>query len=236
MSKNLWDKKKSLTYIKLGSFFLIALFIFFITLLSLREVNIFEGTYTAIVKFEFVEGLRPASPVRFCGVDVGEVKGIVVKEEEGKPLVYVTIKIQKDIKIPKESSFFVNSLSLFGEKYLEINPPSLVTTYINDGDTILGQSPESLFSVISSFAMTLQEVRDFVKESRMKGFLENILVNIEDVSLGLKGLIEDMRNKEGTFGKLLYDDSLYKVTEEFIQELKEHPWKLLHKPKERRKK
>jgi hypothetical protein len=43
--------------------------------------------------------------------------------------------------------------------------------------------------------------------------------------------MQDIRDKKGTVGKLFYDDSLYTKTEEFIEELKQHPWKLLHKPK-----
>jgi hypothetical protein len=36
-------------------------------------------------------------------------------------------------------------------------------------------------------------------------------------------------------GKLFYDDSLYQETEEFIADIKKNPWKLLYKPKDRRK-
>ena len=120
MTINLWDKNKSFTYIKLGSFFLVAILIFFAAILSIREISIFKGSYIVIVKFGFAEGLRTSSPVRFCGVDVGEVKKVLIKEDAGESKVYVYSKVQEGVKIPKNSYFFVNSLSLFGEKYLEI--------------------------------------------------------------------------------------------------------------------
>jgi phospholipid/cholesterol/gamma-HCH transport system substrate-binding protein len=235
MGINLWDKKKSFAYIKLGGFFLIAFALFFITLLSMREINVFKGSYRMTVKFDFAEGLRTSSPVRFCGVDVGEVEKVLIKEEESKPKVYVQIKVDKGIKIPNGSYFFVNSLSLFGEKYLEINPPEEVNGYIKNGDIIEGTSPVPLFKVFAAFTKTMKEIDEFVREGKIKTSFENILLNVEDISLSLKGLIKDIKGKQGTIGRLLYDDALYQTTEEFLTDLKEHPWKLLHKPKERRK-
>lgn len=227
---NLWDKKKSFIYIKLGSFFLVAILIFFFVLLSIREINIFKGSYVVVVKFGFSEGLRVSSPVRFCGVDVGEVKKVLIKEEQGKSKVYVYSKVQEGIKIPKNSYFFVNSLSLFGEKYLEITPPGESKGYIKDGDVIEGTSPVPLFKVFAAFTKTMKEIDEFIKEGKIKNSFENILLNVEDISLDIKGVIKDMRNKQGTIGRLMYDDSLYQTTEEFLMDLKAHPWKLLHKP------
>lgn len=235
MAINLWDRKKSFAYIKLGSFFLVAFGLFFITLLSMREVNIFKGSYIITVKFDFSEGLRPSSPIRFCGVDVGEVKQVAIKEEANRSKVYVYAKVDKSVKIPKNSYFFINSLSLFGEKYLEIDPPDEVTAYINAGDVIEGISPVPLFGLFATFNKTMKEIEQFIREGKIKTSFENILFNIEDISLDIKGLVRDIRDKQGTIGRLLYDDSLYQTTEELLADLKEHPWKLLHKPKEKRK-
>ena len=183
------------------------------------------------VKFQFAEGLRASSPVRYCGVDVGEVKKVIIREILGESRVYVYVNIRKDIKISKDSQFFINSLSLFGEKYLEINPPEVTVGYINPGSVVDGISPVALFTVFSNFTKTMKEVEEFVKEGKIKTTIENSLSNIEDITLDLKSIVGDMRNKKGTIGRLLYDDSLYNVTEEFISDIKEHPWKLLHKPR-----
>ncbi len=234
MGINLWDRKKSLTYVKLGTFFLVAFALFFITLLSLREINIFKGSYVVIVKFDFAEGLRTSSPVRFCGVDVGEVQKVLIREEEGNSKVYVHAKVHRGIRIPKNAYFFVNSLSLFGEKYLEITPTDEPTAYINDGDIIEGTSPVPLFQVFAAFTKTMKEIDEFVKGGKLKTSFENTLLNLESISLDIKGLVKDLRSKQGTIGRLIYDDSLYQTTEEFLSDLKAHPWKLLHKPKERK--
>lgn len=234
--KNLWDRKKSHIYVKVGGFFLGAMLVLFITLVSLKEVNVFKGTYPIIVTFDFAEGLANASPIRFCGVDIGEVKSVMVKEVKGKPLVFVQANIQNGVNIPKNSYFFVNSLSLFGEKYLEIDPPEFVTAYIQKGDIVEGVSPVPLFDIFASTSKTMSDIRDFLREGEISDSVKNIVTNIEEASLEVKGLIKDMKDKQGTIGRLLYDESLYETTEEFISDLKEHPWKLLHKPKESREK
>lgn len=237
MKRRWWDLiniKRRLVEIKVGIFFFFAFSLLFITLFSIREFSVFKRTYLVKIEFDFAEGLRTASPVKFCGVDIGEVKEVDVVEKEGRPYVLVSAKIQKGVSIPRDAYFFINSLSLFGEKYLEIAPLSNKNGYLKENETIEGISPIPLFNVFATFTQTMKEVSAFVKEGKLKESFENTLLNIEKASEGVRGMIEDMRSKQGTVGRLLYDDSLYRKSEEFIEDIKNHPWKLLHKPKESR--
>lgn len=235
MSKNLGDKARSITYIKIGSFFLIGFLLFFLTLISIREVNVFKGTYIINVRFDFAEGLRPSSPVRFCGVDVGEVKAVKVTEEGLKPLVYVQAKIEKGVNVPKNSYFFINSLSLFGEKYLEIDPPEKSEAYLIEGQTVEGISPVPLFSLFATLSKTMNDIGTIVGDNDTQDTVSSILDNLNGISSEVNNILKDMRNKKGTLGRFLYDDSLYESADEFMRDLKAHPWKLLYKPKELRK-
>ncbi|MCF7869818.1 MAG: MlaD family protein [Candidatus Omnitrophica bacterium] len=233
MSKNAWEIKKRLSYIKMGIFFLAGLSLLFIALVSIKDFSLFRPGYKIKVVFDFAEGMKRASPVRFCGVDVGEVQEVIVKNGKDKPHTQVKVNIQREIKIPQGSYFFINSLSLFGEKYLEITPPDKFSEYIKERETVEGISPVPLFKLFSSFSKTMSELRAFIKEGEIKESLENTVRNLEDITLEAKGLIKDVRNKRGTIGRLFYDDSLYQETEEFISDIKKNPWKLLHKPKDK---
>lgn len=235
MKRKLWDIKSYWMEIKLGVFFLAAFALLFFALLSIREVTFLKGMYILKVKFDFAEGLACSSPVRFCGVDVGEVKKVEVINENGQPKVIVSVKISNDVRIPKGSNFIINSLSLFGEKYLEILSPSQISGYLDKDSTVEGNSPKPLFYTFVTFHKTMDELSAFVREGKLKESLERTITNIEDISEELKGLVRDVKNSEGTVGRLLYDDSLYQRTQEFIEDLKQHPWKLLYKPKERKK-
>ena len=41
-------------------------------------------------------------------------------------------------------------------------------------------------------------------------------------------------NKEGTVGKLLYDDKLYNELDALVTDIRKNPWKLLIKTKEKK--
>ncbi len=235
MKNHFFDIKKHIVEIKIGAFFIAAVAILFFALMSIREIDFFKGTYVIQSKFYFAEGLRRASPVRFCGVEVGEIKKVEVIEEDNQSIVLVTAKIENGVRVPLNSYFFINSLSLFGEKYLEISPPEEVTEYLKPGSIVEGISPIPLFNVFATFNKTMKEVHEFVKEGKIKTAFENTVANLEDISIELKSIVQGINDADGTIGKLIYDDSLYNTTEEFIEDLKEHPWKLLYKPKEKKR-
>lgn len=235
MSNRLWEFRKHLIAIRMGLFFLISIFIFTVALFSVRELTFFKPTYLLKVKFNFAEGLRPASPVRFCGVDVGEVSKLEVKTENNRPIVYVYTKIQQGIAIPSTSQFFINSLSLFGEKYLEITPVEPSDTFFKPNDIIEGYSPIPLFHIFMTFDQTLKEVQSFVKDGNIKMSFENTLANLEKTSANLHQLLKHINSRQGTLGRLFYDDSVYRKTEELFDDLKANPWKLLYRPKEQKK-
>ena len=236
MKKKLLDIRRYLVEIKLGIFFMIAAILFFTAIMSIREVSFFKGYYLLKVKFKFVEGLKSASPVRFCGVDVGEVDKLEIKTEKNIPIVYAYVKVEKGINVPVGSRFFINSLGFFGEKYLEIIPPDTpIKTYLKEGSIIRGVDSPPLFDVITAFNDAALKVQDFVENSTIKKDLENSLSNMNDITNEFKGLLSDIKNKQGTLGRLFYDDSLYRKADDLFDDLKKHPWKLLYKPKEKKK-
>jgi ABC-type transporter Mla subunit MlaD len=186
MKRRLWDVRKYLLELRTGAFLIGAFILLFITVLSMRELTFFKGTYLVQVKFKFAEGMRAASPIRFCGVDVGEVKEVLIREEDDRPVVFVQAKIQNGVRIPKGSYFFINSLSLFGEKYLEVTPPEVITDYLKEGDIAVGISPTPLFHVFDSFTKTMNEVNDFVKDGKIRTSVEHTVINLEELTADIK--------------------------------------------------
>lgn len=237
MKRMILDIRKYLIEIKVGIFLLGAMIIIFIAAISIREMSFFKGSYGIKIKFAFAEGLRPASPLRFCGVDVGEVKKVKVEKKDGETSVYVYAKIEKGILIPKDSTFFINALSLFGEKYLEVVPVGTKNDgeFFKEGDEAVGISSAPLFNIMSSFHDTMIKLDDFIKEGEFKESLKDIVLNMKLASGYLQEVLRGVKEERGTVGRFIYDDSLYIKTEELIDELKAHPWKLLYKPKEVKK-
>jgi len=204
--------------LKVGIFVFIGLVILATFILSIGKFKTWNRGYRTHFIFKFVNGVKFGAPVRFSGVDVGEVKDInfISSEEGNEPKVKITCLINNEVKIPQDSTIWVNTLGLLGEKYIEIIPGLDYANYLAAGEELVGEDP-----------IPMHEVTVLAKK---------IGENIDEAFTKLK-------NKEGTMGKLLYDDAiheemiiLFKELEMFIEDIKANPWKLFWKSKEKAKK
>lgn len=194
--------------LKVGVFVFVGLLILTVFVLLIGNFKTWTSGYRVNIMFNFVNGVKLGAPVRFAGVDVGEVKDIrcLFSPEEAKTKVYINCWVRNDIKIPLNSTIWVNTLGLLGEKYIEIMPGNDYSQVIVHNGTITGSDP-----------LAMNEITEVAKRIA------------DNVDLAITKIL----NKEGTVGKLLYDDTIYKELEAFIQDIRKHPWKLLFKGKDK---
>lgn len=220
---------KSKLELRVGGFVFAGMVVLMIFVLYIGDFKNTLSTYRVNFTFNFINGVKVGSPVRFAGVDVGEIKAIEfffpVKGE--RPKVQMVSIITKRIKIPRDSTVWVNTLGILGEKYIEIMPGKDYSDVLTDGDAMIGNDP---------FAM--QEFGELAKNLATK--METTLTSINGVADSIKTLtlnIDDgvsrIKNGEGTVGKLLYEDEIYNELEALVVDLKSHPWKLFWKGKEK---
>ncbi|MFH1269699.1 MAG: MlaD family protein [Candidatus Omnitrophota bacterium] len=196
--------------LKVGIFVFMGLVILAIFVLSMKEFQNMATGYELNFIFNFANGVKVGAPVRFAGVDVGEIKEInlFTIPNDPKPRVRITGSVKKEIKVPADSSVWVNTLGLLGEKYIEIMPGKDYGNILAPRQSLLGVDP-----------IPMQEVSVLAK----------------DIATHLDESIKKIINKEGTVGKLLYDDTIYKELEALITDIRKHPWKLFIKTKEKKK-
>ncbi len=165
--------------------------------------------YRANFIFNFVNGVKLGAPVRFAGVDVGEVKEIkcFFSNEEKKVKINVNCWIRNYCIIPHDSTIWVNTLGLLGEKYIEVMPGADYEKPLLNNESLNGVDP-----------VPMQEVTELAKK---------IATNLDDI-------IAKIKNKEGTLGKLLFNDEIYNNLEALVQDLRKNPWKLFYKTKEKK--
>ena len=110
--------------LKVGTFVFIGLIILVIFVLSIGGFKTWTVGYRVNLVFNFVNGVKVGAPVRFAGVDVGEVKKIILqpKPEENRTAVCLEAWVKDNVHIPLDSTVWVNTLGLLGEKYVEIMP------------------------------------------------------------------------------------------------------------------
>jgi len=195
--------------LKVGIFVFIGMAILVIFILSIGGFKTWSSGYHINLNFNFVNGVKVGAPVRFAGVDVGEVKRIKLEflPEESRSNVKLDIWIRNIIKIPADSSVWVNTLGLLGEKYIEIMPGIDYSHSLKHGDCLTGVDPLPIHQIFNN--------------------AESILRNLND------GIIK-IKNKEGTLGKLIYDDAMYDELQALVTDVRKNPWKLFIRTKEKK--
>ncbi len=195
--------------LKVGIFVFIGMVILVIFILSIGGFKTWSSGYRINVNFNFVNGVKVGAPVRFAGVDVGEVKKIKLEfiPEENRSNVCLMIWVRDVIKIPADSSVWVNTLGLLGEKYVEIIPGKDYVHPVKENGFMTGVDPLPIHTIFNE--------------------AENIMRNLDE------GLAQ-IRKKEGTLGKLIYDDKLYNELDAMVTDVRKNPWKLFFRTKEKK--
>jgi phospholipid/cholesterol/gamma-HCH transport system substrate-binding protein len=200
---------KSKLELKVGIFVFCGLVILVLFVLMIGNFRTWSLGYRVNIIFNFINGVKVGAPVRFAGLDVGEVKAIniVFLDSQPQAKVKVVCWVKNVVKIPADSTVWVNTLGLLGEKYIEIMPGTDYGQIITEGQPLIGHDP-----------IAMHEVAELAK----------------DMAHNIDESIVKIKNGEGTIGKLLYNDAIYKELEGLVRELRLNPWKIFWKTKERK--
>ncbi len=216
--------------LKVGVFVFVGLAILAVFILKIGDFRTAATGHPIHFVFHFTNGVKVGAPVRFAGVDIGEIKDInfLPPQDEDKTRVKLSAWVRKDVKIPRDSTVWVNTLGLLGEKYIEIMPGKNYADCVADNQIMIGNDP-----------LAMHELGEIAK---------NVVMDLDAVIIKIK-------NNEGTIGKLLSDDSLYRELEtsivtlrqelqdainrlginadNLVDDLRANPWKLFWKTKEK---
>jgi len=186
MSNKLANAKLGI-FIFLGSTLLVIL----IFLLGNKD-QLFTSTFTIKAYFKNTEGLRNGASVRFGGIDIGAVKSIkILPDTTGR--VEVSMRVKEDVKrfIKKDSRASIETEGLVGNKVVMIAMGTPTAEEITDGGTILSVEPLN-FS-------------DIVLET------QGIMAYTKEMTKNLAEIVYKVNQGEGTIGRILNDDQLYKA-------------------------
>jgi len=205
---------KSKLELKVGLFVFIGLCVLVLFVLSIGKFRTWSSGYKVDFVFHFVNGLKLGAPVRFAGLDVGEIKSLTINNDPTDPQTQVHLEcwLKNEVRIPKDSKIWINTLGLLGEKYVEIIPGKDYANCLLANASLFGVDP-----------MPMHEVFNIAK-----GVIDHA-----------DQMVMQMNSGQGTIGRLLYDERLYtnleastKNLELMTDDLKRHPWKLLFREKE----
>jgi phospholipid/cholesterol/gamma-HCH transport system substrate-binding protein len=204
---------------KTGLFVIVCLAALAGLLIKVGNFNFFKHGYVVKSHFHFTGGVKKNAPVRLSGVDVGEVKGIRVLYGDDT-LVEVDLWLEEGTQIRLDSRAYVTTLGLMGEKYIEIKPGTPAVPYAKEGDLIVGDDPVRLEELIEMGTKVANDISAMAKD------ISKVTNHVDDA-------IQSNRPKIDSIF-----DNLEETSEnfnDFSQDIKHHPWKILIKGKEKTK-
>ena len=141
--------------------------------------------------FDNAGGLRDGAPVRLEGVDIGNVTGITVVPNHPPNPVRVTMKVSTRYgeSIRKDSTAMLATAGVLGETFVDIDSRQAKGPPAADGDTLK--------------AIDQPDIQDVVRSSQ--GTLQNVDVLLKR----LDRIVSFVESRQGTVGKLIYDEELY---------------------------
>lgn len=239
--------------VKVGLFVFIAFVLLAVMIFSISDFYTTQAQYTypLRVRFSFVSGVDVGSPVRLAGVQVGEVRSVRVYRDEAnqRTQVEVGVRISRDALLEEDAVASINTLGLLGEKYVEITPGTPGTRILTANEILVGKDSVPMEKLVETSFQAVQQMEKAVasinlvlgdEETResLKGTVSNskeATARLNEVLTQANDLMIKINRGEGTIGRLLTQDDLYKDLKDLTSDLKTHPWKLFFRPKEKKK-
>jgi len=200
-------------------------------------------SYELKVTFKNIEGVAENSPVTLNGLDVGRVKSIrIVYGEETR--VELTLWLHANARIKSGVIARVKNMGFMGEKYIALTSGDSGKEYLTPGSVIVGEEPISFENVLADgeeITTNLKEISQQINE-RLKVNSESIDEVVENirVSTGHIASISANVDQRLEVNKLKVDELATSLSgagknlEELSLDLKDNPWKLLHRPKKKK--
>jgi len=183
--------------IQLGLFVFFGLIALAVSILLIKNIHV-GGGYRIHVIFDDVQGLLEKAWVRVSGVKVGRVE--MISLFEGKK-ARVTIWIERNVELHKDTQAKVLSSGLLGVKYLELTLGSPDQPLLKNGDTIIGEKPtsieqvlsklteekfgESILEIVNNVKQATNRINKIVGDEKIKNFIDKLnetASNLEKIS------------------------------------------------------
>jgi len=123
--------------------------------------------YKLHATFDHIDGLNPGADVRIAGVKVGSVLDMRVDPKTF--LAEVTLSVNDQIHLPRDTAVEVTSESLLGGKFLNLSPGGDARDLEPGGTITITQSSISLEQLLGKFIFSATSLTDKGKGTDSKG-------------------------------------------------------------------
>ena len=174
--------------------FMILLALGFFTIILSSE-NIFTKKHYREVVFDDVMGLREGDSVTVRGLKIGKISKLWLATDG----VHMRLSTEAELDIREDYQVEILTSSVLGGKYLQVVEGNKSTPKVSKDAILMGNSPIDL---IDQATETFGSIKQAMVDG---GILDNLTVTMNE----LKKLSVNLNAGQGTFGKLITDDSTY---------------------------
>ena len=175
-----------------------------------EERQLFKSKVDYQVAFTDVQGLRPGSPIRMGGVDIGTVSKVAYAADQKDYKIHVTVAIISDqaTRIKTDSVATIEGKGLLGDKMITVTIGSPTAPSLEPGSSIRAKEAEDFTQMIAklgSISVKVERVVDNLERTTDaladKGFHEDMRGTMSS----LNAVMGSLERKEGYAGKVLSD-------------------------------
>lgn len=176
---------------RVGLLVLAGVLLFLLALFAIANRSfLFSDTFFVKSRFISVAGLQTGAEAHYQGVNVGRVESVRLPDTPGDRIV-VTMAIKESARhlIRQNTQAQIKTDGLVGNQIVVlINPPE-PADIVEEGGFIVGVEPFDLFEITDKMLSTVER-------------FDAAAVTFQQIML-------DVRNGQGTLGKIIYDPALY---------------------------
>ena len=213
--------------LKIGVLFIIAIVIAAVTIFLLTGSKGFAWQrYSLKAQFANVQGLKPGSPVRVAGVEVGVVDSVDLVGEK----VDVTFEVNKKERerITTGSSATLGSVSLLGEAAVDITPSAHGTPIPDWGYVPTGRTPAQFSDVATQASEGVEELTKLIHDVRTgRGTIGQLMTNdrlyveLQQFAATADAVTRNIRDGRGSIGRLVNDPKVAQSLEGSLKNLED---------------
>ena len=168
--------------VKVGIVSIVVIFILILGINYLKGTNIFKNNLTFYAFYQNIDGLQIGAPVAVSGFKVGSVTDIDMLTESNNNLL-VTINIEKELVVPKESILKIVNQDLMGTKGVNLIFSSS-SDNASSGDTLSSSLESSLQEEVNA------QILPFKRKA------EELIVSIDSVMMIVTAVLNKDARKD----------------------------------------
>ncbi|NQU95111.1 MAG: MCE family protein [Candidatus Omnitrophica bacterium] len=179
----------------------------------IKTVNFKTDSYKLKTSFSHADGIKENSIVALAGIEAGRVDSVQFAYGPEGTSVDLVLIMDKEARVREDSIAFIGATGFIGDSYIGITPGT-TPGFLKENANVLSEDPV--------------EMRELMKRA------DEISKNLDSILGDVKTIVSD--NKDKVESVIVNLEQASTNFNEFSEDIKEHPWKLLMKGKDKKKK